>query len=100
MKIPFYKRIEVLISKKYKEVGSGISNAYIGFTVIWALNISTIYRSYWAGDDWPNSQTPYWIEWRFGELNNSNIWSEAMFWNDQWMRGAGRFYLFSRAMAV
>jgi len=95
MKIPLYKRLKVLISKKYNEVGLGISTAYVGFTIIWAFNISTIYRSYWAGDDWPNSQTPYWIEWRFGELNNSNIWSEAMFWNDQWMRGAGRFYPFS-----
>jgi hypothetical protein len=95
MKTHFYKRLKLIISKKYHEIGSGISNAYVGFTIIWASSISTIYRSYWAGDDWPNSQTPYWIEWRFGELNNLNIWSEAMFWNDQWMRGAGRFYPFS-----
>lgn len=67
-------------------------HAYIGFTVIWAINVSTIFRSSWAGDDWPISQTPYWIQWRYGALTNWNIWTEALFWNDQWMKGAGRFY--------
>lgn len=66
--------------------------AYLGFSAIWAINISTIFRSSWAGDDWPISQTPYWIQWRYGALTNWNIWTEAMFWNDQWMKGAGRFY--------
>ena len=71
---------------------SKVKSAYAGFGVIWAINISTIFRSSWAGDDWPISQTPYWIQWRYGALTNWNIWTEAMFWNDQWMRGAGRFY--------
>jgi hypothetical protein len=71
---------------------SGVKSAYAGFGVIWAINISTIFRSSWAGDDWPISQTPYWIQWRYGALTNWNIWTEAMFWNDQWMKGAGRFY--------
>lgn len=66
--------------------------AYLGFSAIWAINVSTIFRSSWAGDDWPISQTPYWIQWRYGALTNWNIWTEAMFWNDQWMKGAGRFY--------
>ena len=66
--------------------------AYLGFGAIWAINISTIFRSSWAGDDWPISQTPYWIQWRYGALTNWNIWTEAMFWNDQWMKGVGRFY--------
>jgi len=65
---------------------------YLGFGAVWALNLSTIFRSSWAGDDWPISQTPYWIQWRYGALTNWNIWTEAMFWNDQWMTGAGRFY--------
>lgn len=65
---------------------------YIGFGAIWTINLSTIFRSSWAGDDWPISQTPYWIQWRYGALTNWNIWTEAMFWNDQWMTGAGRFY--------
>ena len=66
--------------------------AYLGFVTIWAINVSTIFRSSWAGDDWPISQTPYWIRWRYGAVTNWNIWTEAMFWNDQWMEGAGRFY--------
>ena len=65
---------------------------YLGFSAVWAINVSTIFRSSWAGDDWPISQTPYWIQWRYGALTNWNIWTEAMFWNDQWMKGAGRFY--------
>jgi hypothetical protein len=65
---------------------------YLGFGAVWAINLSTIFRSSWAGDDWPISQTPYWIQWRYGALTNWNIWTEAMFWNDQWMTGAGRFY--------
>lgn len=72
--------------------GQKLLGVYLGFTAIWAINISTIFRSSWAGDDWPISQTPYWIEWRYGALTNWNIWTEAMFWNDQWMKGAGRFY--------
>jgi hypothetical protein len=28
-------------------------------------------------------------------LDNWNIWAEAMFWNKQWMDGAGRFYPFT-----
>ena len=71
---------------------SNVKRAYAGFGIIWAINVSTIFRSSWAGDDWPNSQTPYWIQWRYGALTNWNIWTEAMFWNNQWMKGAGRFY--------
>jgi hypothetical protein len=67
-------------------------SVYIGLGAIWIINASTIFRSSWAGDDWPISQTPYWIQWRYGALTNWNIWTEAMFWNDQWMKGAGRFY--------
>ena len=49
-------------------------------------------KSHWAGDDWPNSQTPYWIEWRYGSLSLWNVLTEGLFWNSQWMNGAGRFY--------
>jgi hypothetical protein len=66
--------------------------SYLGIGLIWVVNLLTILRSSWAGDDWPNSQTPYWIKWRYGILDNWNIWAEAMFWNKQWMDGAGRFY--------
>jgi hypothetical protein len=49
-------------------------------------------KSHWAGDDWPNGQTPYWIQWRYGSLSLWNVLTEALFWNSQWMNGAGRFY--------
>ena len=67
-------------------------SVYIGLGTIWVINVSSIFRSSWAGDDWPISQTPFWIQWRYGALTIWNIWTEAMFWNDQWMKGAGRFY--------
>jgi hypothetical protein len=72
-----------------------IKKIYFGLGIVWFINIATVLRSSWVGDDWPNSQTPYWIQWRYGILNNWNIWTEAMFWNGQWMDGAGRFYPFT-----
>jgi hypothetical protein len=66
--------------------------AYFGFGILWLLNCLTIMKSHWAGDDWPNSQTPYWIQWRYGSLSIWNVLTEALFWNSQWMNGAGRFY--------
>ena len=66
--------------------------AYFGFGILWLLNCLTIMKSHWAGDDWPNGQTPYWIQWRYGSLSIWNILTEALFWNSQWMNGAGRFY--------
>jgi hypothetical protein len=88
------RRLAILSIKKFASliVTQRFLSAYVGFGAIWAINVSTIFRSSWAGDDWPISQTPYWIQWRYGALTNWNIWTEAMFWNDQWMKGAGRFY--------
>lgn len=51
-----------------------------------------INNSSYVGDDWPNSQTPDLIRWRFGEKNLINLWSEISFWNDSWFRGQGRIY--------
>ncbi len=75
----------------------GLSNknlfyTYCGFGILWLLNCFTVMKSHWAGDDWPNSQTPYWIQWRYGSLSLWNVLREALFWNSQWMDGAGRFY--------
>lgn len=87
--------LRIIRSKKIlpsKVAGQKLLGVYLGFSALWAINVSTIFRSSWAGDDWPISQTPYWIQWRYGALTNWNIWTEAMFWNDQWMKGAGRFY--------
>lgn len=49
-------------------------------------------RSSWSGDDWPNSQTPYWIEWRYGTLTPNTILNEAFYWNREWVNGTGRFF--------
>lgn len=60
-----------------------------------ALTVSSVMKSSWSGDDWPNSQTPYWIKWRYGSISPMNIWYEAQYWNNQWMQGQGRFYAVS-----
>lgn len=62
---------------------------------ILALTVSSVMKSSWSGDDWPNSQTPYWIKWRYGSISPMNIWYEAQYWNNQWMQGQGRFYAVS-----
>ena len=67
---------------------------YIALISITSLNFSSILRSSWTGDDWPNSQTPYWILWRSGELNPKSVLQEALFWHNAWAEGQGRFYLF------
>ena len=66
-------------------------------TVISVLTLIAIFNlplvtSYWSGDDWPNSQTPYWIFWRYGEVNFHEILRESNFWIEQWIKGVGRFY--------
>ena len=54
--------------------------------------VRPVWLSTYAGDDWPNSQTPDLNRWRFGEKNLINLWSEIAFWNEQWFRGQGRIY--------
>ena len=61
----------------------------------WAISISPILRSSWAGDDWPNGQTPYWIEWRSGTLSFFGVMEDAIYWSRAWALGQGRFYPFS-----
>jgi hypothetical protein len=68
----------------------GLLLALIG--LIQSLSLYPFLRSSWNGDDWPNSQTPYWIMWRYGHQSFSRIIQEALFWNSQWMHGNGRFY--------
>ena len=71
-----------------------LSLIYLALISITSLNFSSILRSSWTGDDWPNSQTPYWILWRSGELNPKSVLQEALFWHNAWAEGQGRFYLF------
>lgn len=65
---------------------------YLSVGILFAITVSNVMRTSWAGDDWPNSQTPYWVKWRYGSLSPSHIWYEAQYWNNQWMQGQGRFY--------
>lgn len=65
---------------------------YLAVGVMYAVTVSNVMKSSWSGDDWPNSQTPYWVKWRYGSLSPSHIWYEAQYWNNQWMQGQGRFY--------
>ena len=69
-----------------------IKALWISSIILWAVAISPILRSSWAGDDWPNSQVPYWIEWRKGSLNFVLIIQEALYWSRAWALGQGRFY--------
>lgn len=71
---------------------SNFFKAYLFAGLIAACGLIPVLRSSWLGDDWPISQTPYWIQWRYGELDFQKILQEALYWNDQWMRGPGRFY--------
>ncbi len=72
---------------------SKLSIAYLILSIISLyLVFQPILNSSYVGDDWPNSQTPDLIRWRFGEKNLVNLWSEIAFWNEQWFRGQGRVY--------
>lgn len=58
-----------------------------------------ILNSHWLGDDWPNSQQPYWDSWRYGDTSFSRIIEST--WNSiqGWMFDQGRLYIFSRLEA-
>lgn len=58
----------------------------------WFFVCTNVMRSTWSGDDWPNSQAPYLVLWRYGQISVHTVYTEAMYWNNQWMIGQGRFY--------
>ena len=81
-----------LISRVHNK-NSKLSITYLSLSIISLyLVFQPILNSSYVGDDWPNSQTPDLIRWRFGEKNLINLWSEIAFWNEQWFRGQGRIY--------
>jgi hypothetical protein len=45
-----------------------------------------------VGDDWPNSNAPSYILWRYGELTVATIWNEMSYWISAWANGQGRFF--------
>jgi hypothetical protein len=72
-----------------------IKSLWISSVIFWAIAISPVLRSSWAGDDWPNGQAPYWIEWRKGSLNFILVIQDALYWTRAWALGQGRFYPFA-----
>ena len=66
---------------------------YLLAGTLFAITVGNVLKSSWSGDDWPNSQTPYWVKWRYGSLTPAHVWYEAQYWNNQWMQGQGRYYV-------
>jgi hypothetical protein len=64
------------------------------FAAVVALFASTrpVLSSHWWGDDWPNSQSPYWNVYRYGENSLDRIISSALNAIEGWMYGQGRFF--------
>lgn len=77
-----------------------LSGLWVTSILLWGIAISPILRSSWAGDDWPNSQFPYWIEWRKGSLNFALAIEESIYWIRGWILGQGRFFPLSSIEAV
>jgi hypothetical protein len=87
------RKQEAVVLRPMVKYLSGLPAYYMLSAVVWLIATSNVLRTSWVGDDWPNSQTPYWVFWRYGELSPMNVISEAKYWNNQWMYGQGRFYL-------
>jgi Na+-transporting methylmalonyl-CoA/oxaloacetate decarboxylase gamma subunit len=81
-----------LATKATVSIWKDLRFLYLFAGVVFAITVSNVMKSSWSGDDWPNSQTPYWVKWRYGSLTPAHIWYEAQYWNNQWMQGQGRFY--------
>ena len=45
-----------------------------------------------VGDDWPNSNSPNYVAWRYGSLSLNTIWHEIQYWTTAWANGQGRFF--------
>lgn len=51
-----------------------------------------VLSSYWNGDDWPNSQSPYWNLWRYGDDSVGRVWKSIVIAHESWLKGQGRFF--------
>lgn len=87
--------MSVSLMKRINSIWKNLTLLYFFAGSLLVLTVSNVMKSSWSGDDWPNSQTPYWVKWRYGSLSPVNIWYEAQYWNNQWMQGQGRFYVVS-----
>jgi hypothetical protein len=71
---------------------SKLPRIYLFSISIWIFSSIPILSSSWSGDDWPNSQTPYWVNWRNGSTSFLSVLNDALYWNRSWMFGQGRLY--------
>jgi len=55
------------------------------------LSIQFLFNSR-VGDDWPNSNTPSYIAWRYGKITLTTLWNEMSYWIAAWANGQGRFF--------
>jgi len=61
------------------------------FLLIIVLSIQFLFNSR-VGDDWPNSNTPSYIAWRYGKITLTTLWNEMSYWIAAWANGQGRFF--------
>jgi hypothetical protein len=61
------------------------------FLLIITLSIQFLFNSR-VGDDWPNSNTPSYIAWRYGKITLTTLWNEMSYWIAAWANGQGRFF--------
>ena len=61
------------------------------FLLIIILSIQFFFNSR-VGDDWPNSNTPSYIAWRYGKITLTTLWNEMSYWIAAWANGQGRFF--------
>jgi hypothetical protein len=67
-----------------------LSNGF-EFLLILLLSIQFHFNSR-VGDDWPNSNSPSYILWRYGKLTLTTFWNEISYWTSAWANGQGRFF--------
>jgi len=65
---------------------------YLACIAAIVASIRPILSSHWSGDDWPNSQAPYWNTFRYGENSLDRTISSVLNSIEGWMYGQGRFF--------
>jgi hypothetical protein len=71
----------------HRLIGSKLSE----FLLFAIVSIQFLFNSR-VGDDWPNSNSPNYVAWRYGSLNPNTIWHEIQYWTAAWANGQGRFF--------
>ena len=61
------------------------------FLLILIISVQFLFNSR-VGDDWPNSNSPSYIAWRYGKVTLTTLWNEMSYWIAAWANGQGRFF--------